>query len=77
MNESDRPLEHCKFESAYAYCSKRHTNGNVAIFRMCLKMHPQDETLLRIKNYKWDGFRNNLICHSGARQNFYLEQSFA
>ena len=29
----------------------------VTIFEMCIKVHPQDKMLLRIKIHKWNGFQ--------------------
>jgi len=48
------------FGSVFAYCSKGTYKCEeivVAIFKMSLKIHPQDKMLLRIKICKWNRFQ--------------------
>jgi len=48
------------FDSVFAHCSKGTYKCKkivVTIFKMSLKINPQDKRLLRIKNFKWNGFQ--------------------
>ncbi|KIJ92634.1 hypothetical protein K443DRAFT_113285, partial [Laccaria amethystina LaAM-08-1] len=45
------------FDSVFAYCPKGTYKCKKIIFKMSLKVHPQDKMLLRIKIHKWNGFQ--------------------
>ena len=56
--DKDRPLEAILILTVFAYCQKRAYKCkeiDVTIFKLCLKVYPQDKILLTIKIHKWDG----------------------
>ena len=54
------PWDNFYFDSVFAYCAKATYKCKeivVTIFKMSLKVHPQDKMLFRIKICKWNGFQ--------------------
>ena len=64
------------FDSRCAYCAKvmhKCEKIVVTIFEMCLKAHPQDKMLLRIKIHKWNEFQEQFgLSHSHQAKLLFL-----
>ena len=62
------------FDSVFGYCSKGTYKCKeivVAIFKMSLKVHPQDKRCQELKFANGMDFKNNSVCLFGNRKNFY------
>ena len=52
--------DHFYFDNVFSYCAKvthKCKTIVVAIFKMCLEVHPEDKMLLKIKIHKWNEFQ--------------------